>query len=107
MFKKTIINVALKVLDKFVVSKLTYEPARAYIQTLYDDIKQVVDLLTDKNPNDKEQLAEFWEENRAELVGDTLGAAVKIIAKEVKDPDVAAALIEMLNAIDLEQNEPV
>lgn len=103
MFQTLIINSIFRLFDSAVLSKIKIEALRKYIQIHLNPLKDLTVIMTDKNPNNQEQLKEFWEENKEQLIGQNLDFAIQIIRLKVKDENVANAIIDLLEGIKAEQ----
>lgn len=100
MFRRTLISAAIKILDTFLVSKITYAPAKVYVKENYDRLKNVADILTDGNPDNQQQLQELWETEKLDLISDTITLKKEIITKEVQDKVIKEALIDLIETIE-------
>jgi hypothetical protein len=100
MFRKTIINAAFAAIRRFLIDRITFEPLKQAFQKLLNPASDVADILTDKNPNNREQLEQFWNEHKHELAADGLDVAVAIVKAKVKDPDVRDLIIGLLESIE-------
>lgn len=102
--KKSLISLAFKILDKYVVDKLiTYTPLHDYVEKLVLGLKKVVVIMTDKDPNNKAQLAALWNDEKEGLFDDTLDIAAAVVRDKVKDPETAQMVAQLL--IDLKGEE--
>ncbi len=106
MFLKTIITAAFALIQKFLIDKIDYEPLKQYFLNQIEPAKNVAELLTDKNPDNKAQLAAFWEENKSTLVAANLDFAIMIIEDKVKDPLLRDIIVSLLQSIKAEQENP-
>lgn len=100
MFRRTLISAAIKILDTFLVSKITYAPAKVYVKENYDRLKRVADILTDKNPDNQQQLRELWETEKLDLISDTIALKKEIISKEIRDEVIKEALLDLIETIE-------
>lgn len=103
MFKKILIQFALRLLKSQLLDKITYAPAVAFIGPAYDRLGKVAGIVTDKNPQDGEQLKELWEQEKHQFIFDTLESAKLIIQQEVKDQTIANIVLELLETIQEDQ----
>jgi len=79
MFRITIINLALSLIDRFLIQKIKYSILRTYLQVNLNTIRDVTDVLTDENPKNNEQLAQLWEDKKESLINTSLDSAAAII----------------------------
>ena len=103
MFQNQFISLALTLIDKYLVSKITYAPLREHVQGLYALLGEVADALTDKDPNNVEQLKEVWEKHDEPTLDGSLLTAAKIIELRVKDEELATVLSGVLRVIAAEE----
>lgn len=100
MFKRLLINTGLNLLKKHLLDKITYAPLSAYMNSVFGQLKSIADLVTDNNPDDKAQLAELWEREKKNILGDTIDAAEGIISIEVSNPAIREQLLLALEALE-------
>lgn len=100
MFKRLLINTALNLLKKHLLDKITYAPLSDYVAGVYRQLKSIADLVTDNNPDDKEQLAELWEREKKNILGGTIDAAQGVISIEVSNPAIREQLLDALEALE-------
>lgn len=96
MIPNLVLNAVFTLMDKYVISKITYSPLREYFESLVAPLKKVAILLIDSNPNNNEQLKEFWESNKATLINLNIDTAIFIIEREVKDEILRDVIITLL-----------
>lgn len=106
MFLKAIITAAFALIQKYLIDKIDYEPLKQYFMNQIEPAKNVAELLTDKDPNNKAQLAAFWEENKSSLVAANLDFAIMIIEDKVKDPVLRDLIVTLIKSIKDEQENP-
>lgn len=99
MFVSPLINLAFNLLDRYLISKITFAPLREYVQGRYALLKSVADVLTDKNPNNNEQLQKVWENYDEIELDASLETAARIIEIRMKDKNLAADLALVLRTI--------
>jgi hypothetical protein len=104
-FKKIGIFFALKALKTLLLDKITYPPMQAFINPNYKRLEQIATLVTDKNPQDEQQLAEFWDAEESGIVTDSLETAKEIILQKVKNQEFAQLLAELITQIQEDQGE--
>lgn len=67
--------------------------------------EEVLKALLDVDPNNEAQVLEIWKRRRQELAGETLDLVTDKLAEKIrqkiKDPTLAAIIIEMLQNLDL------
>lgn len=97
MFRKTLILLGFKLINKYLVSRIRIVELRDYITALLEPISKVVDRLTDKDPDNDEQLMQLWAEEKHQLVEGSLMTACLIIQAEIKDNDLAQMICEMIH----------
>lgn len=95
-WKKGLIKIALRILDKHVIQRIKYEPLREYVAAQLSKLERIIEILTDKDPDNKTQFAEFWQTQRDSVFRDTIEAAAEIIVSEVKDKEDAALYSSIL-----------
>lgn len=105
LFKKATIRFVFSILEKELLQKINFEPARLFVQKLHDDYAKIKEILLDNDPNDQEQLKWFWQENQDELVGDTIEGVIAAVQHLIVNKDDAQQVIDLLNVKLLEQKE--
>lgn len=104
MFYKAIISAAFKALKIFLIERIGYQPVKDFFTRLLNPAEQVAGLLTDSNPNNNQQLAEWWASNK-HLVSDIgLDAVKEVIRTKVKDANVREMILALLDSLDGEGN---
>lgn len=102
MFKNVIIASAFALIQKFLIDKITFEPLRSFFSVQITPAIAVSNLLTDSNPNNTEQLKEFWEKYQDELAHNSIAFAIGIVKEKVKDEDIKKIVIDLLSSLDAE-----
>lgn len=103
MFKKILIQFALRLLKSQLLDKINYAPLTAFLNPTYSRLQKVADIVTDSNPQDGEQLKELWEAEKGRFISDTLDSAIAVIRQEVKNEELAEIVIDLLETIQREQ----
>lgn len=103
MFVKRIIHAAFAVIKSFLIDRVQHQQAKDALSKLLKPFEDAANKLTDDNPNNAAQMAEWWEANRATLAGIGLDG-VKIWAQRVKDPKLKELLISILDSLDDDGN---
>jgi hypothetical protein len=99
MFRKLIISTAFFAIQKFLISKITYAPLKAYLDSLINPASEIADILTDANPANGDQLKAFWEANHKDLIVQDIDLAKKIVSDKVTNVDLRDTILRLLNAI--------
>lgn len=92
-------------LEKELLSKITYEPARIAVAKLHDEYKAIKDIVTDKDPDDKAQIAAWWEANKEELTADTIEGVMASIQYLIKNGVDAQQVIDLFQIKLQEQKD--
>jgi len=105
-WKMPLIKFAFKVLKNNVVDRvIAYPPLHEYVGSRLGMFEKVVDKLTDKDPNDKNQLMVLWEEGKDEFYDSSLDIAAAIVRDKIKDQATAEMVAQLL--LDLKDEEIV
>lgn len=104
MFKRILIQFALRLLKSQLLDKISYAPLAGFIGPSYARLEKVADIVTDSNPADGDQLKDLWEAEKGRFISDTLEAAKVVIRQEVKNEELADIVIDLLETIQKEQN---
>lgn len=108
MFRKSLIDLAFRLLNSYLVDQITFEPLRSYVQGRYALLKSIAGVLTDKNPNNNEQLQQVWENYDEIELDASLETAARIIELRMKDKTVAkelALILRTIAEVDILDNE--
>jgi transposase-like protein len=100
MFKKVAIMSAFFLLDRLLIQKINYEPAKNFFKTLLNPARQMADVMTDSDPNNTEQIKQVLENNKLALADLGLETAKRIVADKVKDETLKMAVLAILDEID-------
>lgn len=103
MFQTLLINSLFRLLDSFLISKITYAPLKKFAENQISPLKKIVGIFADKNPDNDAQLKEFWEANKKAIISQNLDSAIETIKLEVKKEDVRNAIVDLLEGIKAEQ----
>lgn len=106
MFRKPIINLAFKLIDSFLINRITYPPVRIYLERSIAPLKQVANIFTDKNPENEGQLKELWADQRDSILDTQMDLAEEIIADKIKNQETKSAFLEILAALRSELEIP-
>lgn len=96
MFKKALISLAIRVLKKHLITRIQYLPVQRYLQSIVDKLERIIEIITDKDPDNKAQFEQFWQEERSSIFRNTLEAASEVILLEVKDKEDAQLISSLL-----------
>jgi hypothetical protein len=107
MFRKLIISTAFFAIQKFLISKTTYAPLRAYLNSLITPASTIADILTDENPLNVEQLKAFWEKHKEVLIQQDIALAKQIVSDKVKNVDLRDTILRLLDAITEDDLTPI
>lgn len=100
-----IIKAGIKILDKWLIGKIPFEPLKTMLQKNLGLIERVTDVMTDKDPNNTQQLKEVWEANKEQSLEALEATAKDTINQLVKNPLNALILTELLEEILAEQRD--
>jgi hypothetical protein len=98
-FRKAIIKWAFNILNKEIIQRIPFEPLRALLSAHHNLYVDVVDVMTDNDPDNKAQLEQVWKDNQARFVGNSLAAVSDGIRQLVKDESIATYLIQLLEEV--------
>lgn len=104
MLRKAAIQAAFAVIQKFLISKIDFEPLRGFFERLINPAEKVADLLTDSNPNNSEQFKQFWSENRNLLLENSLDTAIAIAKTRIRDESIRNLVVALLESLDANGN---
>lgn len=102
MFRNVGINLGFRLIDLFLVSKITNQPLKNFVESQLDPLKDVAKVLTDSNPNDLEQLNRVWLENREQFVKDATQVLREIVEANVEDEDKRNLLLDIIEVLENE-----
>lgn len=102
----TIAMGAITYLEKRVISKIPHKGILDYLNERLKDLREVIEILTDGNPEDRQQLEQLWQLHiRPRLREDNLDLAMDIIEEKIEDPIVLDIVIGILTEYYNESQE--
>ena len=69
-----------------------------YISFQVDTVEGMVNVLTDRDPDNKKQLGEFWRENWKKETGENITFIVAMINRHTKEGETKNEVLEILGA---------
>lgn len=100
MFKKILIAAALNIIRVKLLVKINHTELRTYVEKKLVPIEEVVDKLTDKDPNNAAQMADIWNKYKHQFETDTIALAIEIVKQKVKDEDIRFLVVTALESLD-------
>jgi hypothetical protein len=100
MFKKFLIVAAINLIRVKLLVRINHAELRSYVEKKLIPIEEVVEKLTDKDPNNSAQMTEVWTKYRSEFETDTIDLAIEIVKRKVKDDAVRTLVIAALESLD-------
>ena len=97
-FKKYAIQLGLMFLLSF-VDKIKSIPLQSYLAYLGSEVQQVVEIVLDANPNDKEQLHTLWLKEKTGFIANTTATTVSFADVIIKDNRVKYVVTNLLRDI--------
>ena len=96
---ETTIMATLSYLQKKLVKPIKHKEVHEFLGKRIDDLKMVTKIITDTDPDDNAQLEVLWKQQiKPSLEGDGLNTARVLIEQKVKDEDVKAVLLGVLDS---------
>lgn len=99
-FKRQMIMLGISFLLTF-IDRIKYLPLQSYLSYLGSEVQQVVDVVLDNNPNDKEQLHTLWLSQKNAFIANTTATTVSFADTIIKDERVKFVVKNLLR--DLQQ----
>ena len=96
--KRRTIKFLFEMYEKDILNKIPYPQAQSLARKWHDNLKRLVELMIDKNPNDKEQFEKWWRSERKELVAEgveVIEDSLEVIFDDIQDADDVIALIRI------------
>jgi hypothetical protein len=98
MFNNFLIQKAFDFLRKYLVETIDHEQLRELFRYFINDVLgKSVKILTDKNPNNKEQFNALFAEIKETLAAGDEKVAIAILRKIIKDDAVLDEIIALIN----------
>lgn len=94
-----LINLGFRAIERWLIEKINFVPLKQLLKQNLDLMVEIVDKLTDKDPNNNEQLKAVWEEYRTETSDSVLESTIDGIKLLVKNKEEADFLIETLRLL--------
>ena len=104
-FRIKLIRSLVRMLDKYLIKQIKVAGLREYAEKQLIHLESLLDRLTDKNPNNTDQLIELWQEIKDDLPGESLEAALLIIQTKVKNPAIVDMILLLLETYMEEEAE--
>lgn len=92
------INITFSVLAE-VVDIIEDDLWRKWAKSHIEPLRELIDILTDKNPDNKKQLEDLFKQHGKEYIIDQLSFAVGIIDRYVKNESSKALIIATLDSL--------
>jgi len=97
MWKNPLIKIALSLLASVVATvRKKYPPLGGYLSTLLNPLRKGIEILIDKNPNDKEQYEQLFLEERAAFTDNSGLLLATQLQKWIKDKFVSQVVISSI-----------
>jgi hypothetical protein len=100
MFKKMLIVAAMQLIRVKLIARINHVELRNYCEKQIVPLEEVVDRLTDKDPNNAAQMQDVWLRHKASLETDTIALAIDIVKRKVKDDAIRTLVIAALESLD-------
>lgn len=100
MFRRPLINLAEGIFKGLIVSKIRDSGIRQIVDRLSTGLFQVGDALTDKEPDNDEQLKAIWKANRGFILKAGIAEIKEEIEEEINNPHVATSLNNFLSELE-------
>ena len=92
-------------LNAKVVAKIPAQEIQDFFNERLEELRKVVEILRDKDPEDSKQLKELWQEDIVPSLEDSgLDVAKAIIRKKVKDTETRTILLNILDQYEEEKD---
>lgn len=99
-----LINAGIKIVDKWLISKINFIPLQSLLRTNLSLLQSVTDKLTDKDPNNLAQLKEVWELHKEKTLDEIKSTTFENLNLLIKDPIKAEIVKEVLSELLEEQD---
>jgi hypothetical protein len=99
MFKRILVNFALKILKIEVLDKIQYPAAQNIIAIGYENLKRSAEIVLDNDPDNKAQFQVLWATERQNLLSAAIETTKEIIIEEVKDERTESYIVGLLEEI--------
>lgn len=100
MFVKKIIRAAFQAINFYLINRVQYQPAKEALLKLKQPFQDAAEKLTDDNPNNVEQMRQWFEQNKTVLAGVSLDGVKIWVETTVKDENLKALLLSILDSLD-------
>lgn len=106
-WKKGLIRFIKKRLQKHIVDVIPDSEARLYVQNLWNRLKSVIDILTDKDPNNKAQFKAWFKSEQGKIINEQLHGVSLLVEKKIKDPEKVQEWLSVIEELvsDLTEDE--
>lgn len=103
--KKWALKIAFGLVE-FLIGSIKQKTARILLQAAFTPTKDIIDVVTDRVPDNKLQLKELFEQKGGIYVGELLDGVKELIQDAEKiDPQVKALIIDAIGALSQEVKE--
>lgn len=98
------INIAFNVLEE-VADIIEDDLWRKWSKSHIDPLKQLIEVLTDKNPDNKKQLSELFQKYGKDYAAEQLEFIKGLVSRYVKDAATKALIVATIESLIKELNE--
>ena len=106
MFKNVAIKISLNLLLS-TFNKIPFVPIRNFLVSQIQLVRNCVEILTDKDPNDKEQFEELWKEKRESFSDAGLVSSAFIAHTKIKNEFIRQMVVTALLELADNEGQPI
>jgi hemerythrin superfamily protein len=96
MIQKLVLQSIMAVLQSKFIENILHDEFQKFVQDLKNRLVQVIDIVTDNNPEDREQFAALWQDIKENVHQSNLLECIATINNTVQDEVIKTACIAML-----------
>jgi hemerythrin superfamily protein len=96
MIQKLVLQSIMAVLQSKFIENILHDEFQKFVQDLKNRLVQVIDIVTDNNPEDREQFAALWKDIKENAIQSNLLECIATINNTVQDEVIKTACIAML-----------
>lgn len=105
MLRKLSISVLLAGIG-IAINRIKYDPLKNWFKAMKAPLKEIADVMTDKDPDNAEQMREVWEQHGEIITNRSVFALKTIAGDKIKNPEVLEYVLDTLEIIQDTINNP-
>jgi len=102
MFKRLLINFALRILKAEVIDKVQYPAVTGFLGIAFNNLESAAGIVTDNDPNNAEQFKALWRAEKKTILLGAIDTTKAVIVEEVENTQVETYFVAFLDELHKE-----